>query len=151
LDTAANLVFVGYGITADEYNYDDYRDLNVKDKIVLIYPGEPESDDTTFFEGKKRTTYTSIYKKIDNASKRGVLAVITLSGVEEQFGWESIVSYAKKNIPSVFFFDKKMEDYHRVTDDVNKINFPKIQRISQLVHDLALSAANRESKFKLDL
>jgi len=96
LDTTADLVFVGYGITADEYNYDDYRDLNVEDKIVLIYPGEPESDDTTFFEGKKRSTYASIYKKIDNASERGALAVIALSGSEKRFGWESIVSYVKK-------------------------------------------------------
>lgn len=33
LDTTARLVFVGYGITADEYNYDDYADINVEGKI----------------------------------------------------------------------------------------------------------------------
>jgi hypothetical protein len=96
LDTTAKLVFVGYGITADEYNYDDYTDINVEGKIVLIYPGEPESEDTTFFEGKKRTSYASLYKKIDNASEKGALAVISLSRREKRFGWESIVSYVKK-------------------------------------------------------
>ncbi len=59
-------------------------------------------------------------------------------------------SYAKKNIPSVFFFDYEMEDYHRVTDDLDKINYSKIQKIARLVYAIALSAANRESKFKLD-
>lgn len=33
LDTTARLAFVGYGITADEYNYDDYADINVEGKI----------------------------------------------------------------------------------------------------------------------
>jgi len=96
LDTTSKIIFVGYGITADLYNYDDYRDLNVEDKIVLIHPGEPQSDDTTYFEGKKRTTYASIYKKIENASKRGALAVISLVDTEKQFGWESIVNYINK-------------------------------------------------------
>ena len=73
LDTTAKLIFVGYGITADEYNYDDYKDLDVENKIVLIYPGEPESDDTTFFKGKESTTYRSLYKKLDNAKNRGAL------------------------------------------------------------------------------
>ncbi|MCK4561166.1 MAG: M28 family peptidase [Calditrichia bacterium] len=96
LDTTAKLVFVGYGITADEYNYDDYADVNVEGKIVLIYPGEPENEDTTFFEGKKRTGHASIFCKIANASDRGAIGVISLSGWEKRFGWESIVSYVKK-------------------------------------------------------
>ena len=41
-DTTAKIVFVGYGITAEEYNYDDYANVNVEGKIVLIYPGEPQ-------------------------------------------------------------------------------------------------------------
>ena len=59
-------------------------------------------------------------------------------------------SDAKKNIPCVFFFDYEMEDYHRVTDDADKINFIKIKKIARLAYEIALSAANRESKFKLD-
>lgn len=79
-------MFVGYGITADEYNYDDYADINVEGKIVLIYPGEPESEDTTFFEGKKRTGHASIFCKIADASDRGAIGVISLSGWEKRFG-----------------------------------------------------------------
>jgi hypothetical protein len=96
LDTTAKLVFVGYGITADEYEYDDYADINVDGKIVLIYPGEPESEDSTFFKGEKRTAYASILSKLDNAAEHGALGVIRLSNREKRFGWESILSYVKK-------------------------------------------------------
>jgi len=96
LDTTAKLVFVGYGITADEYNYDDYADIDAEGRIILIYPGEPESKDSTFFKGEKRTAYASIFKKLDNAAEHGALGVISLSNWEKRFGWESIVNYVKK-------------------------------------------------------
>jgi hypothetical protein len=95
-DTTAKVVFVRYGITADEYNYDDYKDINVDGKIVLIYPGEPESDDSTFFEGKKRTSYSSLYKKVDTATDNGALALICMPESDKQFGWNSIISNVKK-------------------------------------------------------
>lgn len=96
VDTTTNLVFVGYGITAEEYDYDDYAGLDVRNKIVLIYYGEPESDDTTFFEGKNRSLHASIFKKIDNARSKGALGVIHVSAWEKQFGWESVVGYVSK-------------------------------------------------------
>ena len=36
------MVFVGYGATADEFQYDDYAGVDVKDKIVLVLRYEPE-------------------------------------------------------------------------------------------------------------
>ncbi len=96
IDTTTALVFAGYGITADEYGYDDYRDIDVKGKIVLIYPGEPENDDSTFFEGTKRSTFASFFKKIDNATGHGAAAVIRVSAWEKKYGWESIVNYSEK-------------------------------------------------------
>src|SRR5215471_1255102 len=50
------VVFAGYGITAPEYNYDDYAGLDVKDKIVLIFRREPqEYDEKSVFAGKNYT------------------------------------------------------------------------------------------------
>ena len=50
---AGAVVFAGYGITAPEYNYDDYAGLDVKGKIVLVLRHEPqESDEKSVFEGK---------------------------------------------------------------------------------------------------
>ena len=51
-------------------------------------------------------------------------------------------SYASKGIPIVFFFTGLHKDYHFVTDEVSKIEFPKLARITQLVQATALKVAN---------
>jgi hypothetical protein len=96
LDTTTGFTFVGYGITADEYNYDDYANLDVNGKIVLFIAGEPESEDSTFFEGSKDSPYASSFRKIDTAAKRGAVGAMYVSTWESRFGWESIVSYVNK-------------------------------------------------------
>ena len=50
---SAPVVFVGYGITANEYHYDDYAGVDVKDKIVLLVRHEPqESDEKSVFRAR---------------------------------------------------------------------------------------------------
>ncbi len=52
------MVFAGYGITAPEYNYDDYAGLDVKDKIVIVLRHEPqEFDEKSVFAGKVYTRH----------------------------------------------------------------------------------------------
>jgi hypothetical protein len=151
LDTAVQLVFVGYGITADEYNYDDYTNINALGKIVLIYPGEPESKDSTFFKGEERTAFSSIYSKLDNAAEHGALGAISLSRWDKRFGWESIVSYQKKGkyqlknqpitnksniLPYITIREETLEEIMKIgsyslegleTDMANKISPPVIE------------------------
>ena len=45
------LVFAGYGIVAPEFDYNDYRGLDVGGKVVVVLEGEPESDDPEYFAG----------------------------------------------------------------------------------------------------
>ncbi|MEE9572681.1 MAG: M28 family peptidase, partial [Candidatus Neomarinimicrobiota bacterium] len=59
-------------------------------------------------------------------------------------------NYAKQNIPIVFFYDHMTEDYHKPTDDVDKINFEKIEKVSTLITELALRIANLDHKLILD-
>ncbi len=59
-------------------------------------------------------------------------------------------NYAKHGIPIVFFYDHMTEDYHKPTDDVEKINFKKIEKISTLITELALRISNLDNKLKLD-
>lgn len=47
-------------------------------------------------------------------------------------------------IPAVFFFSGAHKDYHRVTDDPEKIDYEKVQRISQLVYELTMEIGNKE-------
>jgi hypothetical protein len=59
-------------------------------------------------------------------------------------------NYAKRNIPVVFFYDHMLEDYHKPTDDVEKINFDKIEKVSSLITELALRVANLDHRLIVD-
>jgi hypothetical protein len=59
-------------------------------------------------------------------------------------------SYAAKGIPIVFFTTGLHQDYHRVTDTVDKIVFPKMARIAQLVYESGFSIANSERTLERD-
>jgi hypothetical protein len=56
-DFDAPIVFVGYGIHAPEYNWDDYAGVDLKGKVALVIVNEPPSDDEKFFKGKALTYY----------------------------------------------------------------------------------------------
>jgi len=59
-------------------------------------------------------------------------------------------SYAAKGIPVAFFTTGLHPDYHRVTDTVDKITFPKLSRIAQLVYETGFSIANTERLLERD-
>jgi len=59
-------------------------------------------------------------------------------------------NYAKQNIPIVFFYDHMTEDYHKPTDDLDKINFEKIEKVSTLITELALRIANLDHRLIID-
>ena len=59
------VVFAGYGITAPELNYDDYKGIDARGKIVLIFNHEPQENDAdSVFNGKGNTRYTNLNPKI---------------------------------------------------------------------------------------
>lgn len=97
LDTVTELVFAGYGISAEEYNYDDYRNVDVAGKIALVLSGEPESEDSTFFAGKQRTKYSWSRAKREAAKNNGAVALIVISS--DEFPWERVQAYV--NRPSI--------------------------------------------------
>ncbi len=75
------LLFAGYGITAPEYNYDDYEDVDAAGKIVLVMQHEPgEEDAASVFNGKDPTKYSSIVYKMENAIQHGATGVLVITG-----------------------------------------------------------------------
>src|SRR6202166_3484636 len=79
---SGDVVFAGYGITAPEYNYDDYAGLDVKGKIVLVLRHEPqEFDDKSVFEGKVYTAHSQIAAKASNAKIHGAKALLMVNDV----------------------------------------------------------------------
>jgi len=76
----SSLVFAGYGITAPEYDYDDYKDIDVRGKIVLIMKHEPgEKDSTSRFKGVKDTKYSLLTTKLENAKEHGAIGLLVVT------------------------------------------------------------------------
>jgi hypothetical protein len=59
-------------------------------------------------------------------------------------------NFAKNRIPVAFYFNGVHDDYHRPTDDVDKINFQKMEKITRLVFHTAWELANREQRIVVD-
>jgi hypothetical protein len=76
----APIIFAGYGITAPEFNYDDYKGVDAKGKIVLVLRHEPqENDDKSVFAGKQLTSHSEIVNKAINARNRGAAGMILVN------------------------------------------------------------------------
>ena len=74
----APVVYVGFGVTAPEYNWDDYAGVDVKGKVVLIVVGDPPSEDPKFFAGKALTYYGRWTYKYEEAARRGAIGALII-------------------------------------------------------------------------
>src|SRR3984957_1651271 len=90
-DLDADIVYVGYGIEATEYSWDDYKGVDVRGKVLLMLVNEPPSDDPAFFKGKALTYYGRWTYKYEEAARKGAGGVILIH-VEEMAGypWEVV-------------------------------------------------------------
>lgn len=74
---SAELVFVGYGIQAPEYDWDDYKNVDINGKIVLIMNNDPDWD-PDLFEGETRLWYGRWDYKYLTAAKNGAAGAIII-------------------------------------------------------------------------
>ena len=90
-DLNANIVYVGYGIVAPEYNWDDYKNTDVHGKVLLMLVNEPPSDDPKFFKGKALTYYGRWTYKYEEAARKGAAGVILIHQTEmASYGWDVV-------------------------------------------------------------
>ncbi|MFN7544072.1 MAG: M28 family peptidase [Acidobacteriota bacterium] len=97
---SAPLVFVGHGIRAPEFQWDDYAGLDARGKIVVLFTGEPPSTDPAFFAGPALTYYGRWTYKFEQAARQGALGALIVhtdatatypfTTVLNSFGRESI-------------------------------------------------------------
>lgn len=73
----AELVFVGYGIEASEYNWDDYKDADLTGKVLLMMNNDPASD-PDLFEGRRRLYYGRWDYKYEIAARKGAAGAIII-------------------------------------------------------------------------
>jgi Zn-dependent M28 family amino/carboxypeptidase len=87
----AEMIFVGHGITAPEFGWDDYKNVDVKGKVVVLFTNEPPSDDPKYFGGRALTYYGRWTYKYENAAAHGALgAIIIHTDKTAGYGWEVV-------------------------------------------------------------
>lgn len=87
----ADIVFVGYGIEAPEYKWDDYKGVDVKGKVLLMLVNEPTSDDPSFFKGKALTYYGRWTYKYEQAARKGAVGALLIHKTEmASYPWEVV-------------------------------------------------------------
>jgi Zn-dependent M28 family amino/carboxypeptidase len=90
-DIDAPIVFVGYGITAPEYKWDDYKGVDLKGKVALLFVNEPTSDDPKFFKGKALTYYGRWTYKFEETARHGAVATLIIHRRDlASYGWEVV-------------------------------------------------------------
>jgi Zn-dependent M28 family amino/carboxypeptidase len=90
-DFDAPIVFVGYGITAPEYQWDDYKGVDLKGKVALLFVSEPESNDPNFFKGKALTYYGRWTYKYEETARHGAVATLIIHRTDlASYGWDVV-------------------------------------------------------------
>jgi Zn-dependent M28 family amino/carboxypeptidase len=103
----SDLVFVGYGVVAPEYGWDDYKDVDVKGKTLLMLindppipdPKNPSKLDDKMFKGKAMTYYGRWTYKYEIAAQKGAAAAIIIHETEPAaYPWQVVrSSWSKEN------------------------------------------------------
>lgn len=91
----SELVFVGYGVNAPEYNWNDYEGLDVKGKTVVILVNDPgfENPESGLFQGKTMTYYGRWSYKYEEASRQGAAAALIVhETAPASYGWSVVAN-----------------------------------------------------------
>jgi Zn-dependent M28 family amino/carboxypeptidase len=88
VDIDAPIVFVGYGIEAPEYRWNDFEGVDVKGKVVLVIVNEPPSTDAKFFNAEALTYYGRWTYKFEQAARMGAVAALIIHRTDlASYGW----------------------------------------------------------------
>ena len=106
------VVFAGFGIVAPEYGWDDYKNLDVKGKIVVVMINDPGfgSEDPTFFKGNTMTYYGRWTYKYEEAARQGALGcLIVHNTIPAGYGFNNIQNSWKAS--KLYLDDRGQEKY----------------------------------------
>ncbi len=87
----APIIWMGYGIDAPEFNWNDYKGVDVKGKVLLMLVNEPPSNDPKFFGGPALTYYGRWTYKFEQAARMGAVGVLLIHKTEmASYGWDVV-------------------------------------------------------------
>jgi|SaaInlStandDraft_5_1057022.scaffolds.fasta_scaffold16782_3 hypothetical protein len=131
-NTVVDLNIDMIGRRDDEHDYDNYIYLIGADRISMDLHLISEK------VNKKYINYDLDYTYNDRTDPN-------------QFYYRSDhYNFAKKGIPVIFYFSGVHKDYHKPTDDVDKINFDKVQKTARMVFYTAWEIANRDQRLRMN-
>jgi Zn-dependent M28 family amino/carboxypeptidase len=109
--TNSPLVFAGFGINAPEYGWNDYADLDVKGKIVVVLVNDPGYylKDSSMFTGYAMTYYGRWRYKFEEAERQGALGCIIVHE-DGPAGYPWAVAGSKSNSPILYLDSKELEN-----------------------------------------
>ena len=102
----SELVFVGYGVTAPEERWDDFKGVDVKGKTIVLFINDPGfiTRDKRLFKGRAMTYYGRWTYKFEEAARRGAAAVIIVHETEPAaYGWQVV---RNSNTGAKYYLDK---------------------------------------------
>ncbi|HEY1239427.1 MAG TPA: M28 family peptidase [Bryobacteraceae bacterium] len=92
-DFEGDAIFVGHGIAAPEWNWDDFKGVDVRGKVLVLFTNEPTSTDPKFFDGRALTYYGRWVYKYEEALRRGATAAIIIHTTPTAgYGWDVVRS-----------------------------------------------------------
>lgn len=100
----ADMVFVGYGIVAPEYHWDDFKGVDVKNKIIVVLINDPPvPDPEKTFKGKEMTYYGCWTYKVEEAAAQGALGCVIVHSTDQAgYNWDVVrTSYTSEKLNPV--------------------------------------------------
>lgn len=127
----AELVFAGFGVVAPEYNWNDYKDLDVKGKVVVVLVNDPGfgGNDSTFFKGNTMTYYGRWTYKFEEAARQGAKGCIIVHNTVPAaypFG----VVQNNWNSPRLYLDQRGHESY--LCEGVGWVSYPTAEKLFKL-------------------
>lgn len=170
----APLVFIGYGINSGENNYNDYLDdngkeIDVKNKIVLLVDSYPNEDDlNSDFSKSKNIVYKNVRKKSEIAMEKGAIAVLVVQSplkqnppfivkfenmssafLKRDFGLPELKT--KESIPLVYISNEVVRDLFAGTNETLSGLLTKINNdLRSVAFEVAGTTVNLEIDFDVD-
>jgi Zn-dependent M28 family amino/carboxypeptidase len=108
----AEMVFAGFGIVAPEYGWDDYKNIDVNGKIVVVLVNDPGfgTEDEAFFKGNTMTYYGRWTYKYEEAIRQGALGcLIVHNTIPAGYGFN--VVQGKWNSPILYLDERGADNY----------------------------------------
>jgi len=98
----AEAVFVGHGISAPEFDWDDYKGVDLHGKVLVYFTNEPPSNDPAFFGGPALTYYGRWTYKFEEAARRGAVAALIIHTTPTAgYGWGVVSGSGAKEYPQL--------------------------------------------------